>query len=191
MFKKAALPVVVTLVLAATVLAQNPRGSLRGTVQDATGARIPAARIVVESIDSSMRRETTSEDRGEFRVDDLLPGNYRITVSAAGFAPIRAGVSIAVTVVHDVTVTLKPGTGTETVTVQGNSSSITTATIDTSSAVRSGVVGSQDLQTLPLPGSKLCQYCLSRARDGTGRTFGSHEGPHHRCLDRRKFGLEQ
>jgi hypothetical protein len=151
LFKKAALPVVVTFVLAATVLAQNPRGSLRGTVQDATGARIPAARIVVESIDSSMRRETTSEDRGEFRVDDLLPGNYRITVSAAGFAPARAGVSIAVTVVHDATVILKPGTGTETVTVQGNSSSITTATIDTSSAVRGGVVGSQDLETLPLP----------------------------------------
>ena len=35
--------------------------------------------------------------------------------------------------------------------MQGNSSSITTETIDTSSAVRGGVVGSQDLETLPLP----------------------------------------
>ena len=131
--------------------AQNPHGSLRGTVQDTTGARIPAAKIVVQSVDSSMRREATSEDRGEFRLDDLLPGNYRITVSAAGFAPARSDISIAVTLVHDVTVTLKPGTGTETVNVQGNSSSITTATIDTSSAVHGGVVGSQDLETLPLP----------------------------------------
>ncbi len=151
LFKKAALAVVVTLALALTALAQNPRGSLRGTVQDATGARIPAAKIVVQSVDSSMRREATSEDRGEFRVDDLLPGAYRITVNAAGFAPAQADVSIAVTVVHDVTVILKPGTGTETVTVQGSASSITTATIDTSSAVRGGVVGSQDLETLPLP----------------------------------------
>jgi hypothetical protein len=142
---------VAPLALAVTVLAQNPRGSVRGTVQDTTGARIPSAKIVVQSIDSSLRREATSEDRGEFRVDDLLPGAYRITVNAAGFAPAQADVSIAVTVVHDVTVILKPGTGTETVTVQGSSSSITTATIDTSSAVRGGVVGTQDLETLPLP----------------------------------------
>ena len=35
--------------------------------------------------------------------------------------------------------------------VQGISSSITTETIDTSSAVHGGVVGSQDLESLPLP----------------------------------------
>ena len=150
MFKKAALPVVVTLVLAATVLAQNPRGSLRGTVQDATGARIPAARIVVESIDSSMRRETSSEDRGEFRVDDLMPGAYRMTVSAAGFADAKAEVAVVVSSVRDVTVTLKPARTSEAVNVQGTSSSITTEPIDLVSAVHQGVVSSRDLQTLPL-----------------------------------------
>ena len=40
--------------------AQNPRGSLRGTVQDATGARISSAKIVVQSIDSSLQREATT-----------------------------------------------------------------------------------------------------------------------------------
>jgi hypothetical protein len=131
--------------------AQNPRGSLRGTVQDATGARIPSAKIVLQAADSSLRREATSEDRGEFRLDDLLPGIYRMTVSAAGFAPAQADVSIAISVVRDVTVTLKPAAGMETVNVQGISSSITTAAIDTSSAVRGGVVGNHDLKTLPLP----------------------------------------
>jgi hypothetical protein len=150
LFKKAALPVVVTLVLAATVLAQNPRGSLRGTVQDATGARIPKAKIVAESIDSSMRRETSSEDRGEFRVDDLMPGAYRMTVSAAGFADAKAEVAVVVSSVRDVTVTLKPARTSEAVNVQGTSSSITTEPIDLVSAVHQGVVSSRDLQTLPL-----------------------------------------
>ena len=46
---------------------------------------------------------------------------------------------------------MKPAATSQTVNVQGSSSSITTETIDTSSAVRGGVVGSQDLETLPLP----------------------------------------
>jgi hypothetical protein len=137
--------------LAANLAAQNPRGSLRGTVQDATGARISSARIVAQLSGSSVKREARSEDRGEFRLDDLQPGNYRITITAAGFAPAQADVWIAVATVRDITVTMKPSSVQQTVNVQGDSSSITTETIDTSSAVRGGVVGGQDLETLPLP----------------------------------------
>jgi hypothetical protein len=131
--------------------AQNPRGSLRGTVQDATGARVPSAKIVVQAVGSLVRREAASEDRGEFRLDDLLPGTYRLSVTAPGFAPAEAEVAIAVSFVRDVTVTLKLAATSQTVNVQGSSSSITTETLDTSSAVHGGVVGSQDLESMPLP----------------------------------------
>ena len=131
--------------------AQNSRGSLRGIVQDATGARVPSARIRVESTDTSLQREAISEDRGDFRVDDLLPGRYRVHVTAAGFAPAQAEVAIAVSSVREITVTLKPTATSETVNVQGASSSITTEPADTASAVRGGVVGTRDLQSLPLP----------------------------------------
>jgi Carboxypeptidase regulatory-like domain/TonB dependent receptor len=137
-------------VLAAAVHAQNPRGSLRGAVQDATGARIPSAKIVVQSVDSPLRRTATSEDRGEFRLDDLLPGAYRLTVSAAGFAPAQANVSIAISSVREVTVTLQLAAPAETVSVQAQNSSITTQPIDLVSVVHQGVITSQDLQTLPL-----------------------------------------
>ncbi|HTA49888.1 MAG TPA: carboxypeptidase regulatory-like domain-containing protein [Verrucomicrobiae bacterium] len=144
-------PILFAVLLTATLYAQNPRGSLRGTVQDATGARIASAKIVAQLAGSSVQRGTTSEDRGEFRLDDLLPGNYRITVTARGFAPAEAEVSIAVANVRDITVTMKLAATSQTVTVQGSSSSITTEITDTSSAVRGGVVGSRDLETLPLP----------------------------------------
>jgi len=137
--------------LAFALQAQNPRGSLRGTVQDATGARVASAKIVLQATDSSLRREATSEDRGEFRLDDLLPGAYRMMVSATGFASAQADLTIAVSLVRDVTVTLKPSAGAESISVVGASSSITTETLDVSSAVRGGVVGSHDLETLPLP----------------------------------------
>ena len=139
------------ILLAANLHAQNSRGSLRGTVQDATGARVSTARIVAQLSGSSVQREASSEDRGEFRLDDLLPGNYRVTITAAGFAPAQADVWIAVATVRDIAVTMKPAATSATVNVQGNSSSITTETIDISSAVRGGVVGSQDLESLPLP----------------------------------------
>ena len=136
--------------LGGELLAQSPRGSLRGAVQDTTGARIPAAKIVVQAADSSLQREAGSEDRGEFRVDDLPPGNYRITVSAAGFAGAQAEVSIAVSSVREVTVTLKAEAPHETVSVHSRNSSITTQSIDLASAVHQGVVSSRDLETLPL-----------------------------------------
>ena len=70
--------------LFAPLCAQNPRGALRGVVQDASGARIAAAEIKIH--ESSLTRKTVTDNRGEFRLDDLLPGNYHLTVSAKGFA---------------------------------------------------------------------------------------------------------
>jgi len=143
--------VVVSVAALVTVLpAQNPRGSLRGTVQDTTGARIQSARIVLQAVDSSMQREVSSEDRGEFRLDDVLPGAYRMTVNANGFAPAQADISIAVSTVREVTITLKATAPSESVKVQGQSSSITTQPIDLASVVHQGVITRQDLKTLPL-----------------------------------------
>ena len=139
------------LFIASNLSAQNPNGALRGEVQDASEARVGRARIVVESAASSITREATANEKGEFRLEGLLPGPYRLTVTAKGFAQATADVDVEVSVVRDVTVTLKPESGRETVNVKGNSSSITTESIDTASAVRGGVVGSQDLESLPLP----------------------------------------
>ena len=138
------------LVLTGSLFAQNPRGSLRGTVQDATGARIASAKIEAQLSGSSVQRKANSEDRGEFRLDDLLPGNYRISVSATGFAPAQADVVIAVATVRDITVTMKPPFVQQTVRVQAETSSIATEPIDLASAVHQGVISSHDLETLPL-----------------------------------------
>jgi hypothetical protein len=151
------LPLFVSLALFSTAMsaallhAQNPRGSLRGTVQDSSGARIASAKIVLQSVDSSIAREAGSEDRGEFRLDDLLPGTYHMTVSATGFAPAQAEVAVAVSSTREVTVTLKPAATSTTVSVEGQASSITTQPIDLASAVHQGVVGGRDLEALPLP----------------------------------------
>jgi hypothetical protein len=145
---------VLVLILSASfsslVSAQNPNGALRGEVQDLSSARVAGARVIVESNGSSMTRESTADARGEFRIDGLQPGSYRVTVTAKGFTQAIANVEVAVSLVRDITVVLKPETGRETVSVQGTASSITTESIDTASAVHQGVVSTRDLETLPL-----------------------------------------
>ncbi len=133
------------------VQAQNPNGTLRGEVQDTSGARVAGAEVTVQSSGSSISRETVANERGEFRIEGLLPGAYHVVVTAKGFAEASADVEVAVSVVRDVNVSMKPETKHETVGVEGNASSITTEPIDTASAVRGGVVSRHDLETLPLP----------------------------------------
>src|SRR5580704_12496028 len=114
---------VILLALAGTysgrAFGQNPRGTVRGIVEDSSGAVVPSARVGIVAQASSVSREVFSDARGEFRVDDLLPGNYRITVGAKGFAEAESDVSIAVGVTREITVTLKAETVQQSVSVQG------------------------------------------------------------------------
>ena len=135
---------------AATLVAQNPRGGLRGEIEDATGGRIAGARVVALSKGSGLSEESTTNERGEFRIEGLQPGAYQVTVSAKGFADARADVDVVVSMVQDLTVTLHPATTPESVNVQGKPSSITAEAVDTASTVHQGAVTAEDLETIPL-----------------------------------------
>ncbi|MGC1618034.1 MAG: TonB-dependent receptor, partial [Candidatus Acidiferrum sp.] len=139
------------LLLPFASFAQNPRGALRGTVQDVSGGRISSARIVVQAEESTFRREASCNDRGEFRIDDLVPGNYRVIVTAAGFAEAASEVRVNISYVQEMTVILRPKAVQQTFNVQGQASSITTQQMDTSSAVQQAIITSHDLDTIPLP----------------------------------------
>jgi outer membrane receptor protein involved in Fe transport len=144
-------PLFVVLALPLLALhAQNPRGSLRGAVQDSSGGRVPAATVVVQAVEFSVHREIASDSRGEFRIDDLLPGVYQVRVTAPGLAEARADVRVVVSSMQEILVTLKPQTLQQTMSVQARASSITTQSIDTASAVHQAAITSEDLQTIPL-----------------------------------------
>src|SRR5712671_7553184 len=132
--------------------AQQFRGALRGVVQDASGGRVPAAKIFIFAAESSLQREIASDSRGEFRIDDLLPGIYRVKVQASGFAEANSNVKIIVSSVQEITVTLKPQAVQQTITLDEDWGpwSITTQPIDTSSAVHQTIITSRDLETIPL-----------------------------------------
>ena len=130
--------------------AQDPLGALRGIVQDSSGGRVPAAKIAVQATDSSFQREVLSDKSGEFRLDELPPGSYTVTVQTKGFAEARSSVRIDVSSVRVITVTLKLQPVQQTIILDNGPETITTQHIDTESAVHQTVIGSQDLETIPL-----------------------------------------
>ena len=140
------------LLYASSLVGQNSYGSLRGTVLDATGARVAGAKVTAKPVGSNFTRETIANGNGDFRIDDLLPGSYQVTVQAATFAHSQATVQIVVSSVRNLIVTLKTPAVQEQVSVQSQASSVATEPIDTASAVHQGTVTSRDLKTIPLAG---------------------------------------
>ncbi len=108
------------------------------------------ARITLENSQMSVARESQTDSRGEFRLEDLPPNSYLLTVNAAGFAEARSNVVVAISSVREVNVTLQPKSATETVVVKAAPPSITTEPLDTSSAVHQAVMYRQDLESIPL-----------------------------------------
>jgi Carboxypeptidase regulatory-like domain/TonB dependent receptor len=146
----AALLVYAVLIFSTISRGQTFRGSITGHVEDASGARIPNATIVVRARASTLERTVTADNHGDFRVDDLPSGNYHVSVTAAGFAEAGSDLDVVVSMAKEITATLQPAAIQQTVKVHAQSSSISTQQLDVSSAVHQGAVSSEDLQNIPL-----------------------------------------
>ena len=75
----------VALLLPLALSAQEFRGTITGSVTDTTGAAISAAKIIVNEINTNTKTETVSDTSGHYTAPFLLPGDYDVMVSAAGF----------------------------------------------------------------------------------------------------------
>ena len=150
LLRTALLTICVFTLLPFTLRAQNATGSLLGEVQDASGARIKSAQVSATDTGSGVARTVTTDNRGQFRFPDLLPGKYHVAVSATGFAEASSDVTVQISNVRDVLVTLRPQAVQQTVNVKAEPSSITTEQLDTTDAVNGSVVTSKDLETIPL-----------------------------------------
>jgi len=147
---RAAVLVCSVFVFSVSSWGQTFRGSIVGHVEDASAARIPRATIVVHARASAVERTVTSDNNGDFRVDDLPPGSYHVSVTAPGFAEAGSELEVVVSMVRKITATLQPAAIQQSVKVKAQASSISTEQIDLSSAIHQGAVSAEDLQTIPL-----------------------------------------
>src|SRR5260370_36295138 len=62
-------------------------GSISGIVQDATGATVPGAAVVVANESKGIRRTLETNSQGQFAAPALIPASgYKVTVTKPGFA---------------------------------------------------------------------------------------------------------
>jgi len=65
--------------------AQTSKGSIRGTITDATGSQRSDVKITIINEETEETRTTISNGQGEFIVPQLPPGTYRVSAVAQGF----------------------------------------------------------------------------------------------------------
>src|SRR5438552_16162194 len=73
------------LILPLAAFGQESTGGIQGTVKDPTGAVIPGASVEVTGPALIGKKTATTDTGGFYHFEQLTPGNYTITVNAAGF----------------------------------------------------------------------------------------------------------
>ena len=84
------------LLIPALLLAQSFRGSIRGSVKDASGALLSGAKVTAKNNATGLVRETKTAGDGAFIIAELPAGVYSVLVEAAGLAPVAQNVVVNV-----------------------------------------------------------------------------------------------
>src|SRR4051812_2562263 len=61
------------------------KASIQGTVTDPQGNAVTAARVTLTDQATGVSRDTVTNDQGFYRINELPPSNYTVTVEVTGF----------------------------------------------------------------------------------------------------------
>src|SRR5262250_3355339 len=85
------------IILAVSLVAQSPTGSISGIVFDPDAKTVPGADVVVINDLTRVQYETRTNDAGLYSVPNLPPGLYRVQASKIGFKTlIRPDITVNV-----------------------------------------------------------------------------------------------
>jgi len=151
--------------------AQELYGSLTGTVQDGSGARIAGATIAIANRETNLTLRATSNDTGTYTFANVLPGMYDVKVTLQGFKEfVKQQVPVTTGAISRVDAKLEVGQLTETVTVQSETQLLKTDKADTGSAF-----SSKEVVDLPLPEFRNYQSLLDLVPGSTPSEFQNAE----------------
>ncbi|HWR51270.1 MAG TPA: TonB-dependent receptor, partial [Bryobacteraceae bacterium] len=135
--------------LAACASGQNVSSTINANINDPTGAAVPSAKCeLVNAATTAVRRAETTTD-GVCTFAAVLPGNYTLRVTAAGFSTYEMKeIAVSASETRSIpNVVLQIGTTQESVQVTAEA-----AAVQTQSAERAGLVTGNQLQNIALRG---------------------------------------
>jgi hypothetical protein len=142
------LAVAILMPLETRTYAQVVGATLSGTVTDASGAAVPNAHVSIRNTATDVAREVTADAAGFYTAPNLLPGNYEVRFSAAGFSTqVNSSVDLTVGAQQVLNATLRVGQISQQVTV-----STEAPTVELASSALNAVVESPTIVGLPLNG---------------------------------------
>ena len=150
---KAAFVFLVIMMWTASAIAQFTTAQLSGTVMDESGSAVAGAAITVEQVATGYKQTGTTGPDGNYLFPSLPVGSYTLTVEMTGFTTYALkGVALTVGQTASQNVTLRVGAVNQQVTVQANSSMVTTE-----SASIGQLINQEDIVGLPLNGREAQQ----------------------------------
>jgi hypothetical protein len=122
------------------------QGTLTGTVRDASGGVLPGVTVEASSPALTEKvRTVVTDGAGVYRIIELNPGTYSLSVSLPGFNTVkRDGIQVAGTQVVTIPIELRVGDLQETITVTGE-----TPVVDVQTARRETVLDADVIQAIP------------------------------------------
>ncbi|MEK7407449.1 MAG: carboxypeptidase-like regulatory domain-containing protein [Acidobacteriota bacterium] len=134
--------------LAASLIAQDPRGAITGSVTDATNAVIAGATVRATNAETGVAAAAASNAAGSFHLPFLPSGMYRVTAELAGFKRfVRDNVEVRVGETVGLPIRMEVGEVTESVEVVD-----TTPLLDTTGSSLGQVIDQRRIQELPQRG---------------------------------------
>lgn len=143
---------VITLVASACILqSQETRGQIFGRISDPSSASVAGALVTVTNVDTNTSVRLESNSTGYYEANLLLPGNYQVSVEAAGFKKtVRSGLVLQVSSRLESDVELQVGSVTDSVAVTADA-----PLIETNSVSTGRVLDNHAIMDLPIQGGSV------------------------------------
>jgi hypothetical protein len=143
--------------------------TIRGNIQDSSGAVLPGATITVTNTGTKSVQSTVSDDRGQYLLAGLFPGTYDLKVELPGFKTYeRKALSLSPSDNRGIDIRLDVGQQTELVTVTAQQEVIQTQT-----GAREGVLTAKQIDNLSIIGRSALE--LLRILPGVVTEFNQGE----------------
>src|SRR5260370_29668325 len=158
---------VIGLVLGSLPLAGQDRAAINGTVMDPSGALIGSATVELQSPETGLRRQSTTNESGIYEFLSLPIGSYTVTITKPGFKPfVIRTVDLSYAQTRTLDAQLQVGTTTETAEVTA-----TVEALNRTNAEIGGVIEAPQIREIPLDGrnwATLITLSLGAVNTGDG-----------------------
>lgn len=151
---------------------QSNAADLQGVVRDQSGAVVNGATVTARNQGTNTSKTSNTNDRGEYLIVNLPPGEYEVTVEATNFKKaVLPEVKITVGQRADLDVALEVGSVSEVVTISGATAEL----VETSKTAVATTIDQQRIENLPINERNYLSFALTTST--VGRDNGRPIGP--------------